>query len=214
MSTHWAPMGSRVARAPMRTLATGRSRSRPSGAAPSPIGGFTLVEILVVVVIVGILSVGVVISLGVIGGDRELERERDRIVAVTDYLREQAALQNREFGMRVFSGGYEFLAWDPRTGLWERVQGDPLLRTRDLPEGLETRLLVEGRPVILPLADAKGIAPQIMLFSSGELNSFELTLRRSTSGESTASDSGPAEIFSPDMQTGRIVVRSLPDGPS
>jgi general secretion pathway protein H len=196
----------------MPTSATGRCSSRPL-AAPASIRGFTLVEILVVVVIIGILAVGVVLSLGTVGDDRELERERDRIVAITDYLREQATMQNREFGMRVFDGGYEFLAWDARTARWEQVLEDPLLRTRDLPPGLDTRLVVEGRPVILPKQDADTPAPQILLFSSGEVNSFELTLLRSIEGPAGARD-GPAEVFAPDLERGGIAVRSVAAGAS
>jgi general secretion pathway protein H len=195
----------------MQTSETGRCPNRPVAAAPASVRGFTLIEILVVVVIIGILAVGAVVSVSVIGEDRELERERDRIVAITDYLREQAALQNREFGMRLFDGGYEFLSWDVRTARWEPVADDPLLRQRTLPPGLESRVLVEGRPVILSKRDDKNPTPQIMLFSSGELNSFELTLRRIGS-DASRSDQGPAEIFSPDMQSGEIRVRSVEAG--
>jgi general secretion pathway protein H len=197
----------------MQTSETGRCPSRANAALPSSIRGFTLIEILVVVVIIGILATGAVLSLGVIGQDRQLERERDRIVAVTDYLREQAALQNREFGMRVFDGGYDFLSWDARTSLWERVQDDPLLRPRTLPPGLETRLLVEGRPVILPQREVEHPAPQIMLFSSGDLSSFELTLKRTGAG-AAGGNADPAEIFTPDMQSGEIRVRSVAPGAS
>ncbi len=197
----------------MQTSETGRCPSRPAAAAPASVRGFTLIEILVVVVIIGILAVGAVVSVSVIGQDRELERERDRIVAITGYLREQAALQNREFGMRLFDGGYEFLSWDVRTARWEPVADDPLLRQRTLPPGLETLVLVEGRPVILSKRDDKNPSPQIMLFSSGDLNSFELTLRR-IGADASGSDRGPAEIFSPDPQSGEIRVRSVVAGES
>ncbi len=83
--------------------------------------GFTLVEIMVVVLIIGIMAAGATLMTGIAHGDRELDQERDRILALTDYLRDQAALQNREFGMRCFQGGYEFLVFEPRTGLWERL---------------------------------------------------------------------------------------------
>jgi len=161
----------------MPTSATGRWKNSPHRTRAAA-GGFTLVEILVVVLIIGILSVGAVLSLGVIGGDRELDRERDRILVITGHLRDQAALQNREFGMRVFIGGYEFLAYDGFSLQWERVTDDPLFRPRTLPQGLTMKLLVEGRPVVLPAQDKKDPVPQLMLFSSGEMSSFELTLRR------------------------------------
>jgi hypothetical protein len=44
-------------------------------------------------------------------------------------------------------------------------------------------LRVEGRPIVLPKADAKDTTPQILLFSSGELNVFELTIVRERTAE-------------------------------
>ncbi len=142
--------------------------------------GFTLIEILVVMLIIGIMIVGAVFTTGIAHGDRDLERERDRFLALTDYLRDQAALQNRQFGVRCFQGGYEFLVYEPRTLQWQREPGDDAMRARQLPAGIEMLLAVEGRPVILPTAEPKpeDLKPQIMLFSSGELSLFELTLRR------------------------------------
>jgi general secretion pathway protein H len=143
-----------------------------------PIRGFTLIEIMVVMLIIGLMAAGMVLSLGTSGRDRQLEQERDRILALTDYLRDQASLQNREFGMRFFLGGYEFLAYDSRTARWERLVDDPVTRARHLPLGLRMGLHVEGRPVILPKEETKTPEPQVMLFSSGDLNLFEMTLQR------------------------------------
>ena len=149
--------------------------------------GFTLVEILVVVVIIGVLAAGALLSMGVLGKDRQLDTERDRLNALLTLVREQGAMQSSEYGLRCYVGGYEFVQFDPRAqdghGDWVRVADDRTLRPRKLPESLEMALRVEGKPVVLPKADAKDLTPQIMLFSSGELNLFELTITREQSAE-------------------------------
>jgi general secretion pathway protein H len=187
----------------MRTSGTGTSVSSDAGRSDA---GFTLIEVLVVVLIIGIMVTGVVLSLRVSGEDRDLDRERDRILALADYLRDQAALQNREYGMRCTTGGYEFLVYEPRSEQWESLTGDPLLRPRQLPPGIEVTLEVEGRPVILPApgvsrVSAKDRVPQIMLFSSGEMSLFELTLRRAGGGAGVE--------FAPDPAADRITATAL-----
>ena len=151
--------------------------------------GFTLIEIMVVMLIIGIMTAGLVLSISVAHGDRPLDQERDRILGLTDYMREQAALQSREYGMRCFQGGYEFLVYNhdpqnPANGLWQRLDDDPMMRARHLPQGLELTLAVDGRKIVLPKEDVKAdeLAPQVLLYSSGELNLFELTLRRASTG--------------------------------
>ena len=151
--------------------------------------GFTLIEIMVVMLIIGIMITATVLSSGIAHGDRDLEKERDRILGLTDYMREQASLQNREFGIRCYDGGYEFVVYnrDPNNmdaGLWQRVADDPLMRSRHLPEGLDLELAVDGRRIKLPPEEVKDdeLAPQVLLYSSGELNLFELTLRREPAG--------------------------------
>ncbi len=164
----------------MPISATGTSAiNRPGRPVRPRIRGFTLVEILVVMVIIGVVAAGALLSLGVLGrDDRELERERDRLEALIGVARDDAALQGREFGLRIVIGGYEFVSFEPRRALWESITDDGSLRKREFPEGLEVALRVDGRPVVLPKSDANDHTPQIMLFSSGELNAFELTVAR------------------------------------
>ena len=141
--------------------------------------GFTLIEILVTVVIIGIMVAGVMISGGLAFNDRHLDTERDRILVIADHLRDQAALQNREYGLRIYDGGYQFMTFDVRQRLWHDG-GDELLRARKLPKGITMKLWIEGRPVTLPEAEVEPdeLAPQILLYSSGDLSLFELEIRR------------------------------------
>jgi general secretion pathway protein H len=157
----------------MPTSATGTLISKPLHQR-----GFTLVEILVVMVIIGVLAAGALLSLGTLGQDRQLDTERDRLLTLLDVVREQAGMQSNEYGLRCFAGGYEFVVYQPRAGLWQRITDDRTLRRRHLPDGLLLSLVVDGRAVVLPKEGAKEAAPQVLLYSSGELNPFELTLRR------------------------------------
>jgi general secretion pathway protein H len=134
---------------------------------------------MVALVIIGIMVAGVGLSVNLASRKNPLEQERTRLGAIIDYLRDQAALQSREYGIRCFEGGYEFLVYDVRNNAWLRLEDDSLTRTRELPAGIDMTVLVEGRPIVLPAAEVKDEErkPQILLFSSGEMNLFELQLR-------------------------------------
>jgi len=147
--------------------------------------GFTLIEVMVVVIIIGVLATMAILSLSSTGRDGQLETERDRLVALIDYVRERAALQTIEYGLRCQQDGYQFVQYDTRKSLWVADELDETLRARPLPPGLELSLSVEDKPVVLPTRaqaakkrDDAGLTPQVMLFSSGETSRFALTLAR------------------------------------
>jgi len=150
-----------------------------SGCAHRAGAGFTLVEMLVVVLIIGVISAGVLLSITLTGRDHELEKESDRLLALFTYAREQAELQTREYGVLFQDDGYEFLTYDMRRAAWRDVFEDEALGARKLPDGLGVRLTVEARPIVLSRpADAKDKTPQVMIFSNGDLTSFAATVER------------------------------------
>jgi general secretion pathway protein H len=144
--------------------------------------GFTLLEVLVVVVIIGILTSMAVISVNVLGGDHEMQQEAERLQAILLQTREDAVLQSRDIGLRLDETGYEFLAYDGRVARWNAVEDDPLLRARSMPEGLRLSLRLEDRNVQLkprqPATERDPIQPQVILQASGELVPFDVGFAR------------------------------------
>ena len=141
--------------------------------------GFTLIEIMVVVLIIGVMTAGLMLSVSLTGRDRELEKESDRLLALINYAREQAELQTREYGVIFQDDNYEFVAYDVHRQVWRSLFEDDALVLRRLPYGLNVKLKIETRPVVLKKPEnAKDKTPQVMIFSSGDLTQFEVTLER------------------------------------
>jgi general secretion pathway protein H len=172
--------------------------------------GFTLIEMMVVVVIIAITATLVIISVGVTGRDGPLEKESERLYALVKYAREKADLQTREFGLFCHDNDYEFLTYDARKSLWRSIEEDESLRLRELPTGLTLRLVVEGRPVVLKrrqedkkVRDEKEQEkldreriPHVMIFSNGDLTPFKLSVEREDMGRSVtmaSNDQGQIE---------------------
>ena len=175
---------------------------------------------MIVVVIIGVISAGVLLSVNLTGKDHDLDKESERLFTLVNYAREQAEIQTREYGVIFHEDGYQFVAYDTRRGRWREVYEDDILRLRKLPDGLDVKLIVDARPVVLvptsdvkpsdpkdrkpqakslkdvnslkdavsagrrmgedtkSLEEAKKIAPQVTIFSNGDLSSFEVTLER------------------------------------
>jgi general secretion pathway protein H len=155
--------------------------------------GFSLIEIMVIVVIVGILISVASLSIGIAGGDRALKTEADRFTALATVALDEAALQGREFGIELMTAGYRFVEFDGLTGQWAEVPGDDTLRLRQLPDEVEFELYLEGKRIVLDddpakFEDAddnslslrgKTYAPHLLIYSSGDTTPFELHLLRS-----------------------------------
>ena len=153
--------------------------------------GFSLIEILVVIVIIGIVLSIAILSVSLVGGDKAIRKEAQRMMALLEVARDESMLQGREYGLELMLGGYRFVELDPISGQWSEIIGDDTLRMRKLPQELEFQLYIEDRPVILKPNPAeterdesemaRGLeryAPHVLIYSSGDLTPFELHIVR------------------------------------
>ena len=144
--------------------------------------GFSLIELLVVVVIIGLFAGTAVLSLSVVGVDRELERETFRLRTLLDTLMDEAVLETRDYGVLFTRNGYRFFVYDYQAPGWFDPVGDRFLSEHRLAEPLELTLLLENREVALNSEyepeDGEQPQPQVVLLASGEITPFETQLFR------------------------------------
>ena len=146
--------------------------------------GFTLVEILVVVVIMAVVISLAVLSMGVTGRDGQLDEETRRIEGLVGLLHERALLEGRDFGMRIEPTAYEFVTYRTATDRWVAMDQEHEFRHRSLPKGLSFQLQLDAQTVVLKAVDRSlssapaPQAPQVAIAASGEGTPFRLSLIR------------------------------------
>lgn len=174
--------------------------SRCNGQRPRPAGpvfrggrglrscaaGFTLIEVLVVLVLIGIIISFAVLK---VGGDRradELDRAARTFAAVLELASDAAISRGEEWGVQIDSEGYRFVVLgqdkqddkqdnDNKQDKWIDVEIDPVFRPRAWDRGMRVELELEGRDALLEDAGKEEDQPNILLLSSGEMTPFVAT---------------------------------------
>jgi len=143
-------------------------------------GGFTLIEVMVVVAIIAIM-VGTIIlkidlqNIGTIVRDTA-QRTRLLMILASD----QAIYSRQQLGIRFHPNSYEFyiLNADEKTGdgTWEIIE-DERLKYKEIPVDIEFQVEISGLPIVLEeLEDEQAAAtkedpikPHVLFLSNGEM---------------------------------------------
>ena len=140
--------------------------------------GFTLMELLVVLVLIGIVAGLASLSLGN-GAERKLRSETERLAATLRLARDELLItgeSDRALGLR--RDGYSFLelvVLDDNTREWQPLL-DPQLGPRAFEQGLiEVELELDGKRT--PLAQTGGWEPHIYLGNTGEMTPARIILQ-------------------------------------
>ena len=137
--------------------------------------GFTLLELMVVVAIIGILFSLASLSINT-SDDKSIEAEAKRFAALMKLANEEAIFNTREMVLEVDKRGYQFLALGDQ-GFVPMEEADAVFRPRELPDHIEIKLVIEDQTIEFDSLEEDD-KPKIGVFSSGEMTPFSLQFVR------------------------------------
>lgn len=155
--------------------------------------GFTLVEVMLVMLLIGLLATMVVMNFSGESREDRLEKEAERFQQIFQFVAETAMLKQQEWGLYILPDRYGFLYYNNDDGKWAAAEEPAGVAQHRLPENISLQLELEGLPgeetnLLSKLEwqldedeqteeDSKiPVLPQVFILSSGEISPFQLLL--------------------------------------
>ncbi len=156
--------------------------------------GFTLIEVMVVIALIGIIVTLVQFNFSGKRPDDVLKQESQRFTAIFEVASDYGMLNNIELGLVIKKNSYQFLGFDGVK--WAEIPDQDWLSIVEMPEGIELDLSLDDLPIEEPLlfdADTfkekneedfsllsdeekeKQIIPQVYILSGGDISPFSVT---------------------------------------
>lgn len=146
----------------MRTIPTTMIKAQQR----HPQNGFTLIELIVVIVIVAILFTYTTLAIRGNSPADAIKEEAQRLERLIELALEESILRGDEYGIEIFIDGYRFLSF--ADGVWAPITQDAILRERELPENMELETHLEDSPLAVALSADPLSDGQVELDESGE----------------------------------------------
>lgn len=146
--------------------------------------GFTLIEVLLVVLLIGVVSGLVLLAASPSDPSRMVVGEADRLEEALSLAQDTAVSDNEQYGLVRTEEGYAFLIYDDASRQWLPSPAGPFSAYRLPPEIQMAVTPVEAagrkdRKENAPLQGKGGkdaVRPEVMLLSSGESTPAEISL--------------------------------------
>ncbi|KKO44598.1 general secretion pathway protein GspH [Arsukibacterium ikkense] len=158
----------------------------PTGRQP----GFTLLEVMLVMLLIGLLATTVVLNFSGDSPEQQLKKESERFQQVFQFIAETAMLKQQEWGLVLQENSYSFVYYDGEK--WLLADEPKAAEGYELAENIRLQLELEGLPgAELSLLsqlnwqdddaltetnnEQPPVLPQVFILSSGEISPFRLT---------------------------------------
>lgn len=136
--------------------------------------GFTLLELLTVLLVIGVLAAVVVLSYTGATETRTLVSHAERFMLATELARQKSTLGNEIWGIRVGTNSYDFLR-RMDDGEWHEILESPF-EFRSLGADYELRHRDLGNTKKSNTNPLNATLPDILIFPSGEVSPFQVEL--------------------------------------
>lgn len=133
--------------------------------------GFTLIEILVVILIIGIASSIAILAFGDFGASRKIVVAGEQFSSYIKLLQQKAVLESNTYGIKLERDGYETLRLADG-GTWQSMPRTGLFRWQYFPK--DSVVVLNRKPLNTRRE------PEIVLYPSGDMSEFELMFGSST----------------------------------
>ncbi|MEH6822971.1 MAG: type II secretion system minor pseudopilin GspH [Motiliproteus sp.] len=167
----------------------------PHGSSRQPQRGFTLMELMLVILIIGLMVATVSLSLPD-SANQQLQKQASRLHAQINLASQKTVFQNIDIGLLVTTDSYNFYHFEGDR--WTLLEPQSRFSPRPLPPEAYFELSLDGQQVNLKQASE----PQILFLSDGQMSDFQLALsidaqtthfsiRGDLNGQTTLTESGP-----------------------
>lgn len=127
--------------------------------------GFTLIEILIVIVIIGITIGFALIAFGDFGEGRRILFSAEQLTNNLKLAQQQAILETSTLGLRIDSAGYQIMRYQ-NSSQWQPISNKGIFKVNYFPKNSVVILKTNTKP-------AQG-TPAIIINSSGDMTPFTL----------------------------------------
>lgn len=135
--------------------------------------GFTLVELLIVMVLVGVMGGMAVLAMGQADPSRVVRLEAERLARLLELAEQEASIRGEIVAIELYAGGYRFL--QPQGNGWQAMN-DALFQSRTLSAPLRLGLTLAGEAKPLPFKPDYQPKPQIVLTPDGDSEAFRIAI--------------------------------------
>ena len=148
--------------------------------------GFTLLEVLLVLVLMGLAASVVVPTVGAGNSSQQLEKQARQFALQTEMVIRQAMMNGRHYGFRETEEGYRFVSW--QSDQWLPVENDRFMQPVTLDESMQLEVRhgsshwqaaleheSRDRPTLLEkdfavIDKQERYEPELFFWSSGEIS--------------------------------------------